>query len=163
MSWEDYARKAQVGGGGEIPDIPDDLYDAIIKDVSEVAPSTYEGKEQQRFFITWEITSGDAKGESVRQYVTLPEAYLNDGYVNEKSHLYGVMDGLGFDMTGQFTVEPWKWQGMEARILLEQKRAKDGTPEKWPKVTAVKQTRRSKQPGAAGARPARRTDPEWDE
>lgn len=164
MSWSGKTRDAEVGGGGDIPNIPDDIYDAIIKDVSEPTTSVYDGKEREQFYITWELTSGDVVGESVRQYITLPEVYLNEGYLSEKSNLYKVMEALGFDLTGRFRVDPPSWQGMEARVDLEQERDRNGDPLRWPKVTKVKPKRQAKkQPVAAGAGARRRASDDDDD
>ena len=169
MSWDQYTKQAEVSSGGEFPEVADDLYDAIIQDVTEPregADAFNPGKVKIDFIVKWELTGDNAPPETVLwQYVTLPEAYLNDGYLSEKSNLYKVMDALGFDMTGRFTVDPPAWQGLEARVMVENKPNQQG--ELRPRITGVKPKRQAKaprQPGAAGARPARRqADAEWDE
>lgn len=174
MSWDQYTKQAEVGGGGEFPEVSDDLYDAIIQDVTEprTGPDPFNlGKEKIDFIVKWELTSGDvAEGTTLWQYVTLPEAYLSDGYLNEKSNLYKLMEALGFDLGGRFKVDPPSWQGLTARVMVENKPDKQG--ELRPRITGVKAARTKKAPArepvAAGARPAARKRPTddaeaWDE
>lgn len=179
LSWDSYAKTAEVSTGGEWPEMDDDLYDMIVQDVSEpvTEPNKFKQKDGDpdfvtRFFITWEITSGNApEGTTLRQYIALPEAYLNEGYLNEKSKLYGVMSALGFDLTGRFKVNPEDWQGMEARGMVEAPRDKDGVQTGWPKITSVKPARAkraapAREPvgAAAGARRSRpKPDDDWEE
>lgn len=160
--WSKWEREAEVSTGGDFPEIPDDLYDAMVKDVSipeTKADPFNEGKLRTDFFVTWELTSGDVPaGTTIRQYISLPDGYANDGYLSEKSKLFEVMQGLGFDMKGKFRVKPSTWQGMEARVMVESK-SKDGTPGR-PRVTKVSQARKKQQPQAAASR---RNRPEWSD
>lgn len=176
MSWDQYTKTAEVSTGGEWPELDDDLYDMIVQDVSEptVEPNKFKAKDDDpdtvtRFFITWELTSGNApEGTTLRQYISLPQAYLEDGYLNERSKLFEVMTALGFDMSGRFKVAPDEWQGIEARGMVECPRDKEGVQTGWPKITSVKPARAKKaskpEPVAAGARSTRaKRDEEWDE
>ena len=169
MSWDQYIKEAEVGGGGEFPEVADDLYDAIIQDVTEPreGPNTYKpGETKLDFIVKWELLGADVpEGAVIWQNITLPQEYLNSGFLSEKSRLYQAMDALGFDMKGRFTVDPPSWQGLEARVMVENKPNQQG--ELRPRITGVKPKRQAKaprQPVAAGARPARRqADAEWDE
>jgi len=152
MSWDNYSNKTvTIAAGGDYPEVPDDLYDAMVQDVSdpETRPDPFnEGKEKTDFFVTWEITSGDVKpGTTLRQYVTLPEQFMAEGFLNEKSNLYKLMEALGFDLTGKFKVAPPTWQGMEARVMVENRANKMG--ESRPRITAVKPARKAKPAGSA--------------
>lgn len=143
MSWSNYTREAEVGGNGEWPEVPDDLYDARISEISEprTGPDQFNpGKERTDFYITWELLSGDAEGVFLRQYVTLPEGFIRDGYLSEKSNLYRIMSALGFDMEGRFTVDPPSWVGKRARVMVENRPNKDG--DLRPRITDVKPSRR---------------------
>ena len=176
-TWDQYTKDAEVSEGGSYPVIDDDLYAAMVQDVSEPTeePNKFKAKDSDpdmvtRFYITWELTSDNVpENTTLRQYITLPEAYLSDGYLNEKSNLHKVMTALGFDLTGRFRVAPAEWNGMEARVMVECPRDADGTQTGWPRITGVKPKRASaapakKQPVAAGAAPARRSKAEdWAE
>ena len=162
MSWDTYTKTAEVSTGGDYPVIDDDLYSAMVQDVSEPTeePNKFKAKDSDpdmvtRFYISWELTSGDAPdGTTLRQYVTLPEAYLSDGYLNEKSNLHKVMTALGFDLSGRFKVDPPSWQGMEARVMVECPRDADGTQTGWPRITGVK-PKRAAAPAAAKREPVK--------
>lgn len=158
MPWSSYNKDAEVGQGGDAPEIPDDLYDARVSDVSEpeTKPDSFnEGKNKTQFYVIWELLSDELpESTTVRQYISLPPGYLENGVVGEKSTLYAVMTALGFDMAGRFRVEPEKWIDMRARVLTEQK---DG---KFARVTEVKPSRQAakkQQPVAAGTRGALRS------
>ena len=145
--WDSYTKDAEKStGGGDFPDVPDDLYDAMVQDVTDprTGPDLFNpGKEKTDFIVKWELTSGGVPdGTTLWQYVTLPEQYLENGYLSDKSNLYKVMDALGFDLEGRFTVNPPEWQGMPARVMVENKPNKDG--ELRPKITAVKPARKTK-------------------
>lgn len=162
MSWENYEKTATVSAGGEIPNVPDDLYEAMVQDVSEpiTRPDPFNaGKDKTDFYITWELTSGDvAAGTTLRQYVGLPEQYANEGYLSEKSNLYKVMEALGFDLNGKFRVAPSTWQGMEARVMVENRQTQNG--ETRPRITAVKPARKQK---AAAPAAKKKAATDWDD
>lgn len=142
MSWNDWSREAEKGTGGEIPELDDDIYNAMIKDVSEpqTRPDPYnQGKDKTDFYITIEVEKADGEYVDMRYYVALPEAYINDGYLNEKSKLYKLMETLGYDLTGRFRVNPPEWIGQECRVLVENKPNKDG--EMRPRITDLKPSR----------------------
>lgn len=161
-AWSKWERDAEVSTGGDFPEVPDDLYDAMVKDVSEpeTKPDIFnEGKDKTDFFVTWELTSGDVPdGTTLRQYITLPVEYANSGYLNEKSNLYKVMQALGFDMTGKFKVRPSTWQGMTAKVLVENKKNQAGDVR--PRITKVTPARKKQQPQSAGAK---RRSAEWSD
>jgi len=172
-SWDQYTKTAEVSTGGDYPVIDDDLYDAIIQDVSEPTeePNKFKAKAEDpdmvtRFFVTWELTSGDVpENTTLRQYIGLPPAYLADGYLNEKSTLHKVMTALGFDLSGRFKVDPPSWQGQEARVMVECPRDSEGVQTGWPRITGVK-PKRAKAPAkretvVAGAKRSKPTD--WAE
>lgn len=149
MGWNDYTREAEVGTGGDAPEIPDDLYDARVADVSEPEtkpdPFKDDGSTKTQFFIQWELLSDEVPADTtVRQYIALPPGYLENGVLGEKSKLYQVMEALGFDMTGRFKVEPNKWIDKRARVYTSQE------PGKFAKVTDVKPARQ-RQTATAGA------------
>ena len=153
-NWSQYSREAEVGAGGDVPQIPDDLYDARVCDVSEpeTKPDIYkEGEDKTQFFIKWELLSDDLPPDTtVRQYISLPPGYLENGVLGEKANLHKVMTALGFDLSGRFRVEPNKWIDLRARVMTEQVEGK------FARVTDVKPPRQKasqKQPVAAGAKP----------
>lgn len=158
--WSTYSKEAEVSTGGDYPIIDDDLYDAVVQDVSEPAeePNKFKAKDTDpdmvtRFYVSWELTSGDApEGTTLRQYITLPPVYLEDGYLNEKSNLYKVMTALSIDMSGRFRVDPPSWQGAEARIMVECPRDADGLQTGWPRITGVKPKRAKREPVGTGSR-----------
>lgn len=155
-AWDSYTRDAEIGsGGGDFPVVEDGLFEAIIQDITEPRDGTdYNGDPCKKFVIKWEITSEDVAPDTVLwQYVTLPPKYLQEGVLSEKSNLYKVMTALGFDLAGRFRVDPPSWQGMEARVLVENfpvlddmgkpKVGEDGKKLTKPRITAVKAPRKS--------------------
>lgn len=162
-----YRKEAEVGGG-ELPSVPDGTHDAIIQEVTEPReiPDIFSpGKTKINFVVKWKLTSNLPEGTVLWQHVTLPGAYLNDGYLSEKSKLYDLMEGLGFDLSGRFRVDPPSWHGMEARVMVKNFPNVDGEPR--PRITAVKPKRQQRrQPlGSSPSRGrARAADAEapWD-
>lgn len=164
MSWANISkREVTVSAGSDFPEVPDDLYDAMIADVSEyeTRPDPFnEGKDKTDFYITWEVLSDAVpSGTTLRQYITIPEQFLSDGYLNEKSNMYKLMDALGIDMTGKFRVDPNEWQGAEARIMVENKANTQGVTR--PRITGVKPAK--KKPAAKPAAKGGKRDSEWDD
>lgn len=156
MSWDDYAKTATKSEGGEWPEVVDDLYDAVIQDVSEpeTRPDSFnDGAEKTDFYINWELDTDNAP--TLRQYIVLPPAYLSDGFLNEKSNLYKTMVALGFDLDGKFTVNPSEWQGMKARVMVENRANAKGDIR--PRITAVKPARSTVKRGPVAAAPKTRT------
>ena len=154
-AWDNYAKDAEQGTGGEWPEISDDLYPAMIQDISEPATKAdpfNAGKEKTDFYITWELYGDVPDGTTLRQWITIPEGYINDGYLSDKSNLFKLMEALGFDLSGKFRVDPPSWQGMEARVLVENKPNKDG--DLRPRITDVKAPRRK-----AADKPAAKREP----
>ncbi len=164
MSWANLSkREVTVSSGGDFPEVPDDLYDAMIADVSdpETRPDPFnEGRDKTDFFVTWEITSGDINpGTTLRQYVTVPEQFISDGYLNEKSNMYKLMDALGIDMSGKFRVNPAEWQGAEARIMVENKANQAGSIR--PRITGVKPAKKKQTTAKPVAKKS--ASSEWDD
>lgn len=153
MTWKDWnVGDVSISSGQGVPEIPDDLYDALIREVAEPvteADPWNAGKMRTQFYIVWEITDGDVAGSTLRQYLSVP-AGLEQGFINDKSNLYSVMDALGFDLTQRVRVEPWNWVGMTARILVENKDNREGEPR--PRVTGVKASRKKSSQAAPANR-----------
>lgn len=120
-AWDGYTRDAEIGSGGDFPVVEDGLFEAQIQDITEPRDGTdFNGQPCKKFVIKWEIVSEDVAPDTVLwQYVTLPPKYLEEGVLSEKSNLHKVMTALGFDLSGRFRVNPPSWQGMEARVLVE--------------------------------------------
>jgi hypothetical protein len=171
-NWDTYTKTAEVSTGGDYPEVEDDLYDAVVQDISEPTeePNKFKQKDGDpdfvtRFYISWELTSGDTPA-TIRQYITLPPAYLSSGALNEKSTLHKVMTALGYDLSGRFKVNPPEWQGQEARVMVESPRDADGVQTGWPRITGVK-PKRQKAAVAAGKpaakKPTRGAAAEWED
>jgi hypothetical protein len=154
-TWDTIARTAERSSAPPIPDIPDDLYDAEVFAVGEPteSPDTFNpGKTRTTFWLDWAIESGDLPADTrIRQWIALPEAFLTDGFLSDKSRLFEVMEALGFDMDGTIHVDPREWVGLRARIMVEN-RPTQSTGEMRPRVTAVKPARRQAQPPQRQAR-----------
>lgn len=156
--WNDYIKDAEVSKGFEMPTVPDDLYDAQIQEVSDPPTENPYKPGEMEFFISWELLSDAVpEGTTLRQYVSIPPQYVQNGYLNEKSNLHKLMEALGFDMSGRFRVDPTSWQGERARVMVENKPNKDGT-ELRPKITKVKPARALRK-AAAPAPAARQAAP----
>lgn len=154
-TWDTIARTAERSSAPPIPDIPDDLYDAEVLAVGEPteSPDNFNpGKTRTTFWLDWGIqvgglmseAPGNFRDETIRQWITLPEAFLTDGFLSDKSRLFEVMEALGFDMEGTIHVDPREWVGLRARIMVEN-RPTQSTGEMRPRVTAVKPARRQAQ------------------
>lgn len=160
MTWTDYIRTAERSSAPPIPQVDDDLYDAVIVAVGEPkeAEDIYNpGSTRVTFWIDWELRSGDvAEGTQLRQWIALPPGYIEDGFLSEKSRLFQVMEALGFDMDGPIHVSPPDWVGLPARIMVENK-LHQASGEMRPRITGVKPARRQ-QAGQAPqpAQPAQR-------
>ena len=155
-SWDNYTKDAEKGTGGEWPEVPDDLYDAQVQDVSEpeTGPDRFNpGKERTQFYVTFELLGDDLpENTTLRYYVTIPEGYINDGYLSDKSRLWKVMDAMGYDLGGRFRVDPREWQGERVRVMVENKPNEQG--EMRPRITDVKAPRRK-----AADKPAAKREP----
>ena len=129
-SWNDYAKKATTAEtGGDFPDIDDGLYNAIIQDVSDMIEDEGNGRfgPSTKFYVTWEFENQDGETVSRRQYIKVADGFLDHHNIHPKSALHKFMSGLGFDMTPpEVEVDPPSWQGMEAKILIENKAPEGG-------------------------------------
>jgi hypothetical protein len=153
MGWNDYAKTAEVGTG-EWPEIPDDVYDAIIADVGEpeTRPDHFNPEvEKTDFRLKWELISDELPENTwLYQWVTLPEGFLANGTVHKKSNLYAVMEALGFDMTGKFEVDPLTWQGMQARAVVKNAETAEGAMR--PRIKSLMPAKKGRQLVAAGVK-----------
>ena len=143
--------------GVDYPEIEDDMYEAVVADVSEWVeePNIFKKKPSDpdfntRCFISWELTSGDLPDNCppLRQYINKPQK----GFINEKSGLYQVLVGLGIPLEGKIVIDPQSWQGAEARVMVETPRDKDGIATGWPRIKGVKPKRAKREPVGAGSR-----------
>jgi len=145
MAWSNtFVKEAETGSGFTPIDVADDLYDAEIIEIGDPrdVPNNFkDGEMQTQFHIQWALLGDDLPEDaSLRQYVTIPDAYINSGYLNEKSNLFHLMEALGFDMKGRYMVDPPSWLGKKARVMVENKANKEG--EMRPRITGVKPIRR---------------------
>lgn len=118
---------ASKSTGAEIPELEDDNYRAMVKDVHE-GTSTYDGEEKDQYVIEWELLDEKKpNGEPVtlRSYVAIPPSLVNEGVVNEKSNLYGLLRAFGYT-DEDLEVDPQAWQGQELRITVVNKEIKSG-------------------------------------
>jgi len=159
-AWTDYPSTGEVGSSWTPPELGDDLYDAVIDEVSEpFEQPKFDDPSQveEKFWISWRLTGEDVPEDTtLRQYVAIPPKFRSDGFLSAKANLYLLMDTLGFDLSGRFEVDPPSWVGMKARVMIENKANRDGVA--VPKITSVKPPRQKKaaparqpQPVAAGA------------
>jgi len=133
-AWESYSKDATRTVGGDFVVPPDDIYTCIVADVSDPVTEVNRFKksdndpdETTRFYVEWEIEDdlddgqgGSTKGLTFRQYMALPEKYLDFGQLSEKSTVYQIMKALGYDMEGDtFNVNPEQWNGKRARVTTE--------------------------------------------
>lgn len=149
--WDNNAKEVEVGNGAEWPDVPDDLYEAVVQDVSEpeTGPDRYNpGKERTTFYVNFELTSGEVpEGTILRYYIPITEGFSKYGLVSEKSKLYGVLEAFGYDLGGRLMVDPRDWQGRECRVMVENKENAEG--EMRPRITQVKAVRQRRPAPAA--------------
>jgi len=156
--WDSYVREAEVGTGYTAPSIPDDLYEAVIEQVGEPfeQPNPFDADRPRTVFtVDWRITGGDHDGVQLRQWIRIPESYLEFGILDERSTLYNVLEALGQDMSSRFVVDPRQWVGAAARIMVENRTNQRG--ETRPQITRVmppRQTAQGTAQQAAGAPPA---------
>jgi len=124
-----YQGAVATEGTGDFQDVPDDIYMAMVKDVSDpfvsVDPTT--GNERTQVTIEWElmprpdqIEAGCPEAGYTRKYwVTLTDNFLDKGFVDKKSKLYGVLEALGYDMTGELNFDSDEWQGKKAKVVIK--------------------------------------------
>lgn len=165
--WDENAKEAEAGaGGGDFPELEDDMYDAQVGDISEptveTIPVEYQKKggptERTRFYVQVELDGENVPEDCppLRAYMSIPDGFIKSGTLNEKSTLYKWMVALGYDMTGRFRVDPREWQGERVRVIVECPRDKDGVQTGWPRITDVKAPRKAK-PVAKKAQPVAAT------
>lgn len=164
QKWRGYAKKGTTSTGPEFPPIDDNLYDAIIKDVSDpesAADPFKKGETKVQFYLTWEFLNQDDEVVTLRQYITIPPTWIDGDELNEKSNLSLTMAALGFEVEGEVEVDPESWQGLVARIMVENKENQKG--ETKPRITAVKPAKKKvapkAAPKAAPAAPAKKAAP----
>jgi len=149
-----FAKEAERGTGYEPPELDDDIYFATIGEVGEPFdqpkfddPNTI----QTKFYVQWDIEGDDVpEGATLRQYMTLPEAYLNSGFLSDKSNVYILMSNLGYDMTGRFRVNPPEWVGKRARLVVKNKPGKEG--DLRPRIESVMPLKKASAAPKASAR-----------
>lgn len=127
---------ASKSTGPEIPQIEDDNYRAMVKDVKE-GPNKFTGGDQ--WVIEWELLDEKkANGQplTLRSYLNIPDTLLTDGVVNENSKLYELLRAFGFG-DEDMEVEPADWNGRECRIVVKNSEVKEGDNkgQMRPKVT----------------------------
>jgi|GEM_PF-4599012 len=150
-----FSKEAERGSGYEAPELEDDIYFAEIIEVGEPfdqAKFDDPNVMQTRFWIDWSIEGDDVPDDAtLRHYMTLPTAYLNSGYLNEKSNLFILMQNLGYDMSGRFRVNPPEWVGKRARLVVKNKPGKEG--DLRPRIESVMPLKKaSSAPKAAAGR-----------
>jgi hypothetical protein len=147
--------------GREYPVIPTDLYEGEIVRVGDPFETDGQYGPRTKFVLDWELTGGDIEDPAILpQFVTLPVKFLENGYIDKKSHLYALMKALGFDMeAAQLRVMPQEWVGMKARVDVETKVQPDGSERSY--IQGLKPPRQRK-PVAVKPGPARRAEG-WDD
>ena len=156
--------KGTKGTGPEIPEIDDDNYRAVVKDIKQ-SQSTYDGKTNEQYVVEWELldeTRANGEPLTLRSYITIPEAVIRDGTVNEKSKLYEFLMALGYT-DDNLVIDPSEWQGEEARIVVINKEitSGDNKGQVRPRVTGYLAPKRGKngaKPSPAAAVAAKATD-----
>lgn len=153
--WQSFVREAEVGTGFIPPDIADDLYDAVVEAVGEPhdQPNPFNpDKPRTVFTVDWRVTGSDYDGVQLRQWIRIPESFMEFGLLDERSTLYTVLEALGYDLSGRFIVNPPEWVGRAARIMVENRANSRG--ETRPQVTKVMPPRQTAQGAAAQQAPA---------
>lgn len=154
MPWDDWSTPLQKSDGAGAPDIPDDVYDARILDVSELTtgPDMFnEGQDKTQFYVNLELLSDDLdEGTTLRYYITLSEQ-MRQGYIHEKSKLYALLNALGYDMDGELPpISALRNDLIDQRLRVTVKNPVDGG---WPKISDLMRARQRtrKEPVAAGS------------
>lgn len=130
--------------GPEIPELEDDLYRAIIKDVKQTT-GAFQGAPREQYVVEFElldVKKADGNPMTLRSWIAIPPALISDGTLNENSHLYEFLMALGYT-DDNLEVDPGAWQGEELRINVENKEIKEGDNKGKvrPKVTGWKKPR----------------------
>jgi hypothetical protein len=138
----------QMGSSFVPIDIPDDIYDATIVDVSGLIEQedTYKGGIRKFFTIDWEILIDLVpEGTTLRTWQNIPDT----GRLNEKATLYQLMEAFELvTATGKFRLDLDFFPGKQARVIVEKKKNQN-TGEVRPKITGIKAKRKP----VAAARP----------
>lgn len=172
-AWESYSKDATKSTGGDFVVPPEDIYTCVVKDVSEptVEQNRFKKSEKDpdevtRFYVEWEIEDdlddgqgGSTAGVTFRQYMSLPQAYLEFGELNGKSTVFEVMAALGYNMdSDSFRVNPPDWIGRSARITTTNYKTPEGYERmKVKSLASVRKARErsepteERQPVAAGS------------
>lgn len=146
--------------GPEIPEIEDDIYRAIIKDVKQTT-GQFQGAPREQYVVEFElldVTKGDGSPLTLRSWIAIPPTLVSDGTLNENSHLYEFLMALGYT-DDNLEVDPSSWQGEELRITVENKEIKEGDNKgkTRPRVTGWKKPKANTSNPAAAATPAAKT------
>lgn len=149
--------------GPEIPEIEDDLYRAMVKDVKQTT-GAFQGSPREQYVVEFElldVKKADGNPLTLRSWITIPPALIADGTLNESSHLYEFLMALGYT-DENLEVDPTQWQGEELRINVENKEIKEGENKGktraritgWKKPRAAGKAAEPEEKKAAPARPA---------
>ena len=158
-------------GNGEFQDIPDDVYDARIMDVSDQFQTTspQDGKERTQITVTWELLPtaeqvdlGCPEGYTRKIWVTLTDIFLETGHVHEKSRLADLLGVLGdedgdplYDLDGELDFDSDDWIDARARVVIEH------NAKGYPTIKSLMKPRQKAKAPAAAGRPARRETPRY--
>jgi len=150
----------------EIPDIDDDFYTAMVRDVED-SVSTWNDEETPQYSIEWELeeqTKANGDPLTLRSFVRIPDGLINDGVLNENSKLYELLMAFGYE-DNDLAIEPDDWQGKTVRINVENKEIKSGpnTGQVRPRITGYKPPKMTKPAAKATRKAPRRRQVEDDE
>lgn len=162
-TWERFrctATATSDGDYGPRPYVHPGTYHAVVDRVGEPfdIANSQNGEMQTKFVVDFALSGPRLKGEHpvLPAFISLPPKYLDEGFLSEKATLYKVMKAFGFDLSGDFEVNPPAWVGKRScDVVVEdsEKPDKDGNTSSW----ITKFVPCSCEDEAPPQRPARRT------
>lgn len=154
------ARPQGEGEGFHIPEIDDGMYDAVVFEVNDDEYPGMDGGMVPKYLVDWRIPSAidEFTGEPVelRQFITIPDGLINQGYVSPKSNLYPFLKAMGVDPDQEsFSIDPMEWIDRKARLVVKNKTIESGKNKGQvrPQITDVMQPPRSTRPRGPQATP----------
>lgn len=128
-------------GAGEfaIPDVPDGTYKAEIVEVTDREfPGFDGGPTQLKYMVDWrllELEQEDGKPVQLRQFVTVPQGLIDNGYIHPKAQLFSFLKAVGEDPEADdIEIDPMQWIGRKATIWVKNEATKKRPNEPRPQV-----------------------------
>lgn len=116
----------------EIPQVDDGTYRAVIVKVDEgdFPDGGNPAVKVPKYVVEWQLfEASENEDEEVKlaQFIRIPDGLLNDGFLSEKSNLYGFLRAIGIEVDSEsYDIDPPSWLTKWAQVLVENKQIQSG-------------------------------------